>query len=97
VFTFGMVVTDALNGLWVSRLLARADASAATASRAMSLAIGLLALTMAVTGAARHALPVLDERLGEWSLALGAAVVAVVGITYWMAMRGAPRASARSA
>jgi DNA-binding IclR family transcriptional regulator len=59
---FGMVVTDALNGLWVSRLLARADARAAGASRAMSLAIALLALAIAATGAARHALPGLDER-----------------------------------
>ena len=88
VFTFGMVVTDALNGLWVSRLLARADARAATASRAMSLAIALLALAIAATGAARHALPALDERLGDWSLALGIAVLAIVGATYWAAMRG---------
>jgi nickel/cobalt transporter (NiCoT) family protein len=97
VFTSGMVVTDALNGLWVSRLLARADARAASASRAMSLAIGLLALAIAATGAARQALPALDERLGDWSLALGAAVVAAVGITYWIAMRGATRPSVRSA
>jgi high-affinity nickel-transport protein len=88
VFTFGMVVTDALNGLWVSRLLVRADARTAAASRAMSLAIALLALAIAATGAARHALPALDERLGEWSLALGIAVVATVALTYWTAMRG---------
>ena len=96
VFTFGMVVTDALNGLWVSRLLARADTRAAAASRAMSLAIAFLALAIAATGAARQALPVLDERLGEWSLALGMAVVAALGMTYWAAMRAAPR-PARSA
>ena len=97
VFTFGMVVTDALNGLWVSRLLARADSRAATASRVMSLAIALLALAIAATGAARQALPALDESLGDWSLALGLAVLAIVALTYWMAMRGPLRVPARSA
>ena len=87
VFTFGMVVTDALNGLWVSRLIARADARAAAASRAMSLAIALLALAIAAAGAARHALPALDERLADWSLALGVAVVATIALTYRIAMR----------
>jgi len=91
VFTFGMVVTDALNGLWVSRLIARADARAATASRAMSLAIALLALGIAAAGAARQALPALDERLGDWSLALGVAVMAAIASTYWVAVRAAPR------
>src|SRR5205823_2690696 len=34
VFTLGMVITDALNGLWVSRLVRLADKRAAAASRA---------------------------------------------------------------
>jgi hypothetical protein len=62
----------------------------------MSLAIALLALGIAATGAARHALPELDQRLGDWSLALGVTVVAVLALTYRIAMRGALRA-ARSA
>jgi DNA-binding IclR family transcriptional regulator len=73
-----MVVTDALNGLWVSRLIARADARAAGASRAMSLAIACLSLAIAATGAAPPCAAGLDERLGEWSFALGVAVVACV-------------------
>ena len=97
VFTLGMVVTDALNGLWVSRLVARADARAAGASRAMSLAIALLSLAIAATGAARHAMPGLDERLGEWSFALGVVITACVALAYRTAMRGTPRAAARSA
>jgi hypothetical protein len=78
--------------LWVSRLVSRADARAAAASRVMSLAIGALSLLIAAAGAARYALPSIDERLGEWSLAIGAALIAVVAIAYAAAMRLAPRA-----
>ena len=93
VFTAGMVATDALNGLWVSRLVQRADARAAAASRVMSVAIGFLALLIAATGAARYALPSVDERLGEWSFAIGLAIVAAIALSYAAAMRLAPRAS----
>jgi high-affinity nickel-transport protein len=92
VFTAGMATTDAVNGLWVSRLVARADARAAAASRVMSLAIGFLSLLIAVAGAARYAMPAIDETLGEWSLAIGAAIVVAIAITYAAAMRSAPRA-----
>ena len=89
VFTAGMIATDTLNGLWVSRLLQRADGRAAAASRVMSLAIGLLALGIAATGAARFAAPALDEGLREWSLVLGAAVIVALAAAYSIAMRRA--------
>jgi len=92
VFTAGMATTDALNGIWVSRLVARADARAAAASRVMSLAIGFLSLLIAAGGVARYAMPAIDESLGEWSLAVGAAIVFIIAITYAFAMRWAPRA-----
>jgi high-affinity nickel-transport protein len=91
VFTLGMVATDTLNGLWVSRLLARADARAAAASRVMSLAIGLLALFIAALGAARYAVPAFDEGLREWSLVLGLAVLVTVSAAYALALRLAQR------
>lgn len=50
VFTAGMAATDALNGLCVSALVARADARGATASRCMSLAVGVLSLSIAAVG-----------------------------------------------
>ncbi len=93
VFTAGMIATDTVNGLWVSRLLRRADARAAAASRVMSVAIGLLAIAIAAAGAARQALPALDEGLREWSLALGAAILVTVACAYLVAMRAALRAS----
>ena len=81
-----------MNGFWVSRLVARADARAAAASRVMSLAIGFLSLLIAVAGAARYAMPAIDETMGEWSLVIGAAVVVAIAITYAAAMRSVPRA-----
>ena len=88
-FTLGMVATDALNGLWVSRLVARADQRAAAASRAMSIAIGILALAVAALGAARHAAPSLDARVDSWGVATGLAVIAMATLAYLYAMRRA--------
>ena len=92
VFTGGMIATDALNGLWVSHLLQRADARAAAASRLMSLAIGLTSLAIAALAAARHALPGLGAQVEAWGVALSAAVVVAVAASYAAAMRMAARA-----
>jgi nickel/cobalt transporter (NiCoT) family protein len=87
VFTAGMMATDALNGLWVSRLVARADERAAAASRVMSCAVAFASLAIAAVAAARRFFPALDAGLEGWSLALSAAVVAVVVLAYGTAMR----------
>lgn len=87
VFTAGMMATDALNGLWVSRLVRSADARAAAASRVMSVAVALVALAVAALAAARRALPALDARLDFWDTALGVAVVAVVACGYYVGLR----------
>src|SRR4051812_3278629 len=78
VFTAGMIATDALNGLWVSHLVSRADARAAAASRLMSLAIGFTSLAIAALAAARHAFPGLDAQVEAWGVVLSAAVLLVV-------------------
>ena len=57
VFTLGMVLTDALNGLSVARMINRADERALRASRVMSLAIAFLCLAIAAGAVAEHALP----------------------------------------
>lgn len=51
VFTLGMVITDALNGLWVARMMLGAS------SRWMSGAVASLCLLMAGAGLAREAVP----------------------------------------
>jgi high-affinity nickel-transport protein len=92
VFTGGMIATDALNGLWVSRLVRRADARAAAASRVMSLGIGFTSLAIAALAIARQLVPSLDAQVEAWGVALSAAVVLVVLATYAAAMRMAVRA-----
>jgi nickel/cobalt transporter (NiCoT) family protein len=92
IFTAGMIATDALNGLWVSHLVQRADARAAAASRLMSLAIGATSLAIAALAAARHTLPGLDAQVDAWGMALSAAVVLAVIAGYALAMRVAVRA-----
>jgi high-affinity nickel-transport protein len=57
VFTAGMVLTDALNGWWVAKMIAGADRRAARASRVMSIAIAFLCLAIAAGALAEHALP----------------------------------------
>jgi high-affinity nickel-transport protein len=87
VFTAGMMATDALNGLWVSRLVRGADARAAAASRVMSVAIALASLAIAALALARQVSPALDATLESWTLALSAAVMLVVVAAYAAAMR----------
>jgi high-affinity nickel-transport protein len=50
VFTLGMALTDAVNGLWVARMVARAGA----ASRVMSFAIAFLCLGLAALALAKY-------------------------------------------
>lgn len=96
VFTFGMIVTDALNGLWVSHLVRSADARAARASRAMSLAIALTSLGIAALAAARRVAPALDAHAAQWGTLIGACVIASVAASYVIAMRLAPRPAKES-
>jgi len=92
VFTAGMMATDALNGLWVSHLVQRADARAAAASRVMSLAIAFTSLAIAALAAARHAMPALEEEVASWGVALGGGVVLAIAVSYAVAMRISLRA-----
>jgi high-affinity nickel-transport protein len=57
VFTLGMMLTDALNGWWVARMVRAADERARRASRAMSIAIAALCLAIAAAGAVELDLP----------------------------------------
>jgi high-affinity nickel-transport protein len=85
VFTAGMMATDALNGLWVSRMLERSAAQQAAASRVMAVAIGVVALAIAAAGAWRHVSQ--SDPLESWGLALGLAVMASVAGAYLLGQR----------
>jgi high-affinity nickel-transport protein len=82
VFTLGMVLTDALNGWWVARLVLQADRKAAIASRWMSLAIGALCLAIAVAGLARIGLPRLDQAFTVYAPLVSLGTIAVILAAY---------------
>jgi nickel/cobalt transporter (NiCoT) family protein len=93
-FLLGMLVTDALNGLWISRLIARADELARVASRVMGLAVGGVSLLIAALSAAKLLLPKLHAWTEERELWFGLAVVAIVLAGYLAARAVAARRGA---
>ncbi len=94
-FVLGMLVTDGINGLWISRLIARADQIAVIASRVMSLAVSGVALLVAAFGVAKLALPAVDAWSGGRELAFGAIVVGVIASSYVVARALAQRDAQR--
>lgn len=82
----GMLVADGANGLWIARLIARADSVARIASRVMALAVGGMSLLVAAYGAARLALPGLEAWGEGKELALGAAVVGVIFVSFMLGL-----------
>ena len=85
-FMTGMLVTDGINGLWISRLILRADQIALVASRVMSLVVASLSLLVAGFGLARLAWPALDAWSDGKELLFGLAVVAVVACSFALAV-----------
>jgi high-affinity nickel-transport protein len=94
-FVLGMLVTDGINGLWISRLIARADQIAVIASRVMSLAVSSVALLVAAFGVARLALPAVDAWSDGKELLFGAIVIAMIGASYLVARSLAQRDTAK--
>jgi nickel/cobalt transporter (NiCoT) family protein len=77
-FGAGMIVTDAINGMWISRLIARADQIAVIASRVMSLAVAGVSLVVAGLGLAGLASPIFAQWSEQRSLSVGIFVCATV-------------------
>lgn len=86
-FMLGMIVTDGINGFWISRLIVRADQLARVASRVMSLVVAGVSLLVGSFGVMKMSMPT----VGAWSegkeLFFGAAVVAVIGGSFLLALR----------
>lgn len=80
IFIAGMLLTDGLQGLWVARLLRRADRHALIASRVMGVTVSLLSLTVASISIGRIASPAFDTWTADWALALGVGLTLVVAI-----------------
>ena len=84
-FMVGMMVTDAVNGLWISHLLRRADANARIASRIMGISVALLSLTVAGLGLSRQFLPAAAAWQEGRELLIGFSVILVVASSYLFA------------
>ncbi|NTV11719.1 MAG: nickel transporter, partial [Zoogloea sp.] len=86
-FMLGMLVTDGVNGLWIARLIRRADETALIASRVMALTVGGMSLLVAGFGTARHFLPEVSAWSDGKELAFGLSVVAIVAGSFMVAVR----------
>lgn len=96
-FVAGMLVTDGINGLWISRLIARADQLACIASRVMGLAVSGVSLVVAALGMAKLTWPVVEAWSQDRELLFGAVVVTVVAASFGAGRALARRASLRQA
>lgn len=94
VFMAGMLAADGVNGLWVARLLQRADRRALVASRVMSLAIGFLSLGVAALGFVRYVAPDVAAVTEGRGALLGLGVIVMLLGCFALAMRLAARPEA---
>ncbi|NBX41598.1 MAG: nickel transporter [Gammaproteobacteria bacterium] len=96
-FTIGMLVTDGINGLWISRLIARADDLARVAARVMGLAVGGVSLLVAGFAVAKLTLPTVGAWAEGKEIFFGAAVAGVVLLSYLvgrrLALSGTPKST----
>jgi high-affinity nickel-transport protein len=90
-FTLGMLVTDGINGLWISRLIARTDQLAIIASRVMSLAVAGVSLLVAAFGVAKMSLPAVAAWSNGREVAFGGIVITVITSSYLLARALAPQ------
>ncbi|HEY0940244.1 MAG TPA: nickel transporter [Steroidobacter sp.] len=86
-FTMGMWAADGLNGLWIARLLRRADATALLVSRILGLSLGGLSLVVAGFGIAKIISPVVDEWSDGRELAVGLATLILPIAVFVFAIR----------
>lgn len=95
-FMLGMMLADGANGLWISRLIHRADRTALIASRTFSLVVASLSLALAGFGIAKYFSPALDARMEGTELAVGLAIVAVIAASFALSLRLARPALVRA-
>ena len=86
-FMLGMLLTDGINGLWIARLIARADQVALIASRVMGLVVSAISLLVAALGAARLLSPAVDAWSDGKELLFGFLLVAIIGLSFVAAIR----------
>ena len=86
-FTLGMLLTDGINGLWIARLIARADQVALVASRVMGLVVSGISLLVAAFGVAKLLSPAVDAWSEGQELGFGFMLVAIIALSFVAAVR----------
>ena len=86
-FMAGMLLTDGINGLWIARLIARADQVALIASRVMGLVVSGISLLVAAFGAAKLLSPAIDAWSEGKELVFGFSLVAIIALSFIWAVR----------
>lgn len=81
-FVLGMLLVDGANGLWIHRLVHRANAAAVIASRAMAFAVAGVSLALGCFTLAKVALPDVDAWSESLGLGLGAVVMVAIAIAF---------------
>lgn len=81
-FIGGMLLTDGVNGWWISRLIRRSDETARVASRVMALAVSGVSLLTAALGIATQTVPDVDTWAEGKELWFGAAIIMVAFASY---------------
>jgi len=88
-FVAGMLAVDGVNGFWISRLIRRADRTAAVASRVMALSVAGVSLAVGTFTVVKLLVPAVDAWAGGREIVFGTAVVASVLLAFAIAMRTA--------
>jgi high-affinity nickel-transport protein len=86
-FMLGMLLTDGINGLWIARLIARADQVALVASRVMGLVVSGISLLVAAFGVAKLLSPAVDVWSEGKELGFGFLLVAIIALSFFAAVR----------
>lgn len=92
VFMFGMMVADGLNGLWIGRLIQRADAQAIAISRTMSFVIGALSIAIAGLGIVKYFSPAAAAFFDGAALVVGLTLMVGIPVFFTLALRSANKA-----
>ncbi len=86
-FMLGMLLTDGINGLWIARLIARADQIALVASRVMGLVVAGVSLLVAAFGLAKLLSPAVEAWADGKELAFGLLLVAIIAGSFFWSLR----------
>jgi high-affinity nickel-transport protein len=81
-FTVGMMLPDAVNGFWLSKILRRANAEVQFVSRLMGTVIAGLSLTIGCINLARFIFPSFGTHIETWQMSVSIALVLIAAIVF---------------